>query len=272
MPLNWHLIKSYLIDKKWVILIMGGLVGLLSIGYIQMLNAFNLGDLAAVIATFPEGFLAFFGDIHQMGSAYGFVCLEFFIMFWLYGGLIVIWVAAGLIPQEIEDKTMEIALTKPINRNDFLGSKMIFFYLFLFGMFSVIFTIFSLGTLISPSLVEEGLRFHSIWATYVNCALYIGALASITIFISMFVLKTKKAMIGGITVLFVMFFLNGIAPYFDQLKWLAYFSVFRFFNPIDYIVLGDGFMYFRDLIVLLIANAAFIIGSFIVFNKKDIPI
>lgn len=184
----------------------------------------------------------------------------------------VLWIAAGLIPQEIEDKTMEIALTKPINRNDFLGSKLVYFYMFLFGMFSVIFTIFSLGTLISPTLVEAGLRLHSIWATYINCALYIGVLASITIFISTFVLKTKKAMVGGIIALFFMYFLNGIAPYIDQLKFLAFFSVFRFFNPIDYIVLGNAFLYFRDLIVLLVANAAFIIASFIVFNKKDIPI
>lgn len=269
---SWHLIKSYLSDKKKQILIMGSLVGLLSFAFIQMMESFNMGDLQAILAVYPEGAMDFFGDISFMANPYGFVCMEFFLMYWLYSGIYVVWVAAGIITTEIEDKTMEIALTKPINRNEFLGNKIIYFYAFLFGLTAVIFGIFMLATLTSPSIIEFGLWWNRLWASYINCALYIGFLASVTIFISTLSLKTKKALMGGIIVLFVMYFMNGIASYVDQINFLAYFTVFRYFNPAEYIVNGNYVLFYRDLIVLLIGNAVFVIGSFLVFNKKDIPI
>ncbi len=266
------LVKGYLLDKKWAILIMGTLIGMLSVGYIQMLRGFDMAELDAIMAAFPEGFLDFFGDVQYFSTPYGFVCLEFFLMMWLYAGIYLMWVGSGLIAQEVEDKTIELALTKPIQRNTFLGTKLVSFISFIFGMMGLTFLIFMVGALTSPMIIESGLYLNRLWATYLNTSLFLCTFAVITVFISTLTLKTKKAMMYGIIMLFILYFLNGIYPYFEQIDFIKYFTLFNYFNPVKYMVLGDYVLYYRDLIVLLIINTVFIIGSYIVFNKKDIPI
>jgi len=76
----------------------------------------------------------------------------------------------------------------------------------------------------------------------------------------------------GVIVLFIMFFLGEFYVYMDEsIQGIKYISIFYYFNPVEYMVNADFAIFTRDIIVLGSINIALIIGSLLIFNKKDIP-
>ena len=267
-----YLLKENLWDKKWIILGMGGLIGLLAFGIIQILGTMDLAQIQSILSSFPPGYLDFFGDsVAAISSPYGFLSLEFLSFMWLYAGIFIIYVAGGLISQEVEEKTIELALTKPIKRYEFLGSKIYFLYAFIGSMMGITFLITMTGVLTSPIFLENGIYLERLWSTCLITILFLAALAMFTVLFSTVFLKSKKALAFGITVLFIMYFLTSFAPYMQDFEIIKIISIFSYYDPPQYLVYANGFVFLRDLIVLSSVNIALIIGSLLIFNKKDIP-
>ena len=265
------IVKEYINDKKWAILFLAGILGLLAILITYMLIDFDLEAIEDLMTYLPEGFLDFFGEMSDMTNPYGFLCIEVFSFIWLYAGIYLVYSASSLLTQEIEEKTIELSLSKPITRNKFLGSKIVSLYVLITGMMVLAFLIIS-GVLASSQIfIDEGLYWDRLWGTYVVVILYLSALSMITFFGSTVFLNSKKAMVIGIVALFMMFFIDGFYSYMEELENLKFFTVFFYYNPIEYLVRGDIDLFIRDIMVLASVNAALVIGSLVVFNKQDIP-
>ena len=138
-------------------------------------------------------------------------------------------------------------------------------------MMALAFLILSGGIASSQMFLDEGLYWDRVWGTYIVVVLFLSALSMIAFFGSTIFLNSKKAMVIGIVALFLMFFIDGFYSYMEAIENLKYFTVFFYYNPLDYLVHADIDLYIRDMIVLASINAALVIGSLIVFNKKDIP-
>ena len=118
----------------------------------------------------------------------------------------------------------------------------------------------------------EGLYFDRLFATYFSVVLFLGALAMVAKFFSTIFLSTKKSLALGVMVLFIMFFLGEFYIYMDEaIQGIKYISIFYYFNPVEYIVNADTAIFTRDIVVLGSINVALIIGSLLIFNRKDIP-
>jgi len=266
-------VKELLLAKKYIILILGGIIGLLSYFIINIVEDMNLGDLEDIVAAFPEGMLEFFGDIEIFTSPYGFWSLEMLSFIWLYAGIYIVYMASGLLSQEVEEKTIDLTLSKPVTRYNFLGSKISFLYIFIVATMGIFFLITMGGMAFSSIFHEDGLYFDRLWLTYLNVILFLGALAMIAKLFSTIFLATRKSMALGVVVLFLMFFLGEFYIYMDEsIQGVKYISVFYYFNPSEYLVHSDFLLYIRDLIVLGSINAGLIAASLFIFNKKDIPI
>lgn len=269
-------LKEYLLTKKYVILILGGIIGLLSYFIINMVGTLNIYKnpqaLQDFIAAFPEGMLEFFG-IEIFSSPYGFWCLEMLSFIWLYAGIYIVYMASGLLSREVEEKTIDLSLSKPITRYNFLGSKISFLYIFVGATMGIFFLITTGGMAFSSIFPEEGLYFDRLWLTYLTVVLFLGALAMFATLFSTIFLTTRKSMALGVVVLFLMFFLGEFYIYMDEsVQGVKYISIFYYFNPAEYMVHSDFPLYIRDLIVLISVNAGLITASLFIFNKKDIPI
>ncbi|MBY9006967.1 MAG: ABC transporter permease subunit [Candidatus Lokiarchaeota archaeon] len=266
-------VKEYLLSKKYILLILGGMIGLLSFFIIYMVNGIDIESLEAIIASFPEGMFDFFGDIEIFSNPYGFWSLEMLSFIWLYAGIYIVYMASSLLSQEVEEKTIDLSLSKPITRYNFLASKITFLYIFIVGTMGIFFLITMGGMAFSSIFLEEGLYFDRLWLTYLNVVLFLGALAMFAKLFSTIFLATRKSMALAVVVLFLMFFLGEFYIYMDaSVQWVKYISVFYYFNPAEYLVNSDIPLYIRDLIVLGSINTGLIIASLFIFNKKDIPI
>lgn len=273
-------IKESLLEKKLILLILGGVIGLLSYYVVYMVEDMDLSAIEDIIEAWPEGMLEFFGDATIFTNPYGFWSLELMTFIWVYAGIYIVFMASGLLSQDVENKTIDLTLSKPISRNNFLGSKIAFLYVFIIATMGIVFLI-TMGSMAASSKyqVDSGsikwdlYRFDWLWVTYFSVVLFLAAFAMVAKFFSTIFLNTKKSMALGVMVLFVMFFLGEFYVYMDEaVQNIKYFSIFHYFNPADYMVHGDYALFTRDIIVLGAINAALIGASLFVFKRKDILI
>ena len=265
-------LKEYLLTKKYIILILGGIIGLLSYFVIILVGDIDLEAMQDFLDAFPEGMFDFFGDIEIFTNPYGYWTLEMLSFIWLYAGIYIVYMASGLLSQEVEEKTIDLSLSKPVTRYNFLGSKISFLYIFIVATMGIFFLITMGGMAFSSTFHEEGLYFDRLWLTYLNVVLFLGALAMFAKLFSTIFLTTRKSMALGVVVLFLMFFLGEFYIYMDEsVQGVKYISVFYYFNPSEYLVHSDFPLYLRDVIILGYINAGLIVASLLVFNKKDIP-
>jgi ABC-2 type transport system permease protein len=261
------ILKEQLLDKKWIILSLGAMIGGMALLIVGMIGEM---DLETMMAGYPPELMAIFG-IEEFSNPYGFLSMEVFTVIWMLVGIYMIFSASLIIPQEIDEKTIELLLSKPITRTKFLGAKIVSIYMIITGILVIGFIMISGFLPLSPDFVEEGLYFDRLWASIIVHILFLGVMAMFTLFCSTIFLHSKKAMVLGIVVVFVMFFINGFYSYLEELEFLQWFTIFRYYNTSDYLINPELDAYIRDIIVLASANVVFVIGSLVVFNKKDIP-
>ncbi len=268
----FNTVKELILEKKFMILILGGVIGLLSFFIIYMVEDLDLQGIEEIFSLFPEELLVFFGGIDVLANPYGFWTLELLSFIWLYAGIILIFMASSLLSQEVENKTIDLSLSKPISRHSFLGSKITFIYIFISAVIGIFFLI-TLGSMATSSKFRTtGLYYDRLFATYFAVVLFLGAFGMVAKFFSTVFLSTKKSMALGVIVLFIMFFLGEFYIYIDEvIQGIKYISIFHYFNPVDYMINGDSVLFTRDIIILGIINGVLIAGSLFVFNKKDIP-
>ena len=185
-------LKEYLIEKKYIILILGGIIGLLSYLVIYMVQDMNLEAIEDIISAWPEGMIDFFGDVEIFTNPYGFWSLELLSFMWLYAGIYIVYMASGLLSQEIEEKTIELSLSKPITRFKYLGSKISFLYIFIGITLSIFFLITMAGMASSSIFQTEGFYFDRLWLTYLPVILYLGALSMCAFFASTYFLNKSS--------------------------------------------------------------------------------
>lgn len=267
-------VKELILEKKFMILILGGVIGLLSffiIGMLENLDLQSLDDLLSMMGGMEE-LLDFFGGIAVMSNPYGFWSLEILNFIWLYAGIYLIFMASSLLSNEVENKTIDLSLSKPISRYNFLGAKITFLYVSIMTIVGIFFLI-SLGSMAgSATFRAEGIYIERLFATYFSVVLFLGALAMVAKFSSTIFLSTKKSVAVGVMVLFIMFFLGEFYIYMDEaIQGIKYVSIFYYYNPIDYLINADLALFTRDIIVLGVINGVLIAGSLFVFSKKDIP-
>ena len=265
------IVKEHVMDRKWVVILLGGLTGLLGLLIINMIGSLDLEGLQSLIEVFPPEMLDFFGGDLAFTNPYGFLNIEVLSFLWLYAGIYLVFAASSILAQEVDKKTIELSLSKPITRTKYLASKIISLYLVIIFMMIIAFLIFSAGIVNSQAFIDEGFYWDRVWGTCLIAILFLSGLSMIAFFGSTIFLNSKMAMLIGIIGLFIMFFINGFYTYLEELEDLKYFTVFYYYNPLEYLVNADMDIFIRDILVLSSINVVLIVGSIIVFNKKDIP-
>ena len=268
----FNTVKELILEKKFMILIYGGVIGLFSVFLTVILEDMDLQALGDIFTMFPEELMDFFGGLEVIANPYGLWALEILSFIWLYAGIYIVFMASSLLSHEVENKTIDLSLSKPISRYNFLGSKIAFLYVFIMTVIGIFFLI-SLGSMAGSSQFRtEGIYIDRLVATYFSVVLFLGALAMVAKFSSTIFLSTKKSVAVGVMVLFIMFFLGEFYIYMDEaIQGIKYFSIFNYYNPIDYLVNVDFDLFTYDIIVLGVINGVLVVGSLIVFSKRDIP-
>ena len=142
------------------IIILALLFGLFFLAFMAIYDPTLFEDMEALLASYPEVIALMVGQYIALTTFGGFVNVYLFSMSWFYFGFYFIIKAAQDIPKEIEDKTIDIILSKPIKRWKFVVGKYIRHVITAF----IIVTISSFGVLIGifafPTIVPSEVYFN----------------------------------------------------------------------------------------------------------------
>lgn len=234
---------------------------------ITLFPTMKSADLTAVYQQFPKEFLKFFGanGIESMGTIEGFLSLEFLSLFFILIIAFYIGSSAGsTIAGSIEKKTMDFQLSEPISRTKLVISETV---VGLFNTFLLVaataLSIFLLAKGYDVSISTKGLIIFGFVAT-----IFLWSFYGIAIFISS--LLKSKITVAALTVSILMglYVFNALTKIVDKLAKYDKFTLFNMYDPQK--LLTSAEINWDHILVLAIILFVGVVGSILVFNKRDI--
>ncbi len=274
MPKVLSIIIEHFHEKRGMFLLFGFLVGLMGFLVTMIVDQLDLSTIAAILESFPVEFLEFFGGITALSTPYGFVNIELFTFMWIFVGIFLVYIASGTaLPTEVEEKTIDLILSKPISRSSYLMGKITFLYLFIAGVMAVVFAFIGLGMMTSLTFIEYGLFWDRLLAVYVINVVHLGTLVMTALLFATIFLNSKRTMGAALAVMFLMFFIGSFWEYFPEAyQSIKYVSTWFYLNTFD--LFGNGIFddFLRDIFILGGVNVVLIVASLLIFRRRDIPV
>jgi ABC-2 type transport system permease protein len=265
--------KGEFFDKKWFLVGLGVLIGLLELYLVNLLSTLDLSGLQTYLDTLPESLLALLGPL-DITNPYSLFNAYFFSFLWLYCGAFIVYMASSLVPQEVENNTIDLVLSKPVSREKYLTGKILFLYIFIACLMGLILLFAVAGMASSNMFIEAGMHWERLGALFLAATLHLGTLAMTAVFFSTVFLRTKRTLAAAVITMFLMFFMGGSYGTVGEAvsNPLRYASTWFYYNPAQYFGTGNFSNFLGDTLVLLGVNVGLIIASLIVFRKRDIPV
>ena len=212
-----------------------------------------LGSIGGVVFTTWEG--AYY--------LYIFIWLEFIIVF------ITIFSPTRLITNEIEKKTLDVALSYPIPRWRYLFEK--------FGVYLTYNLLYPITIMLSGYLStvalnasdpEITMNFEILFYASISVWLYFFALGAVSILTSTIFLDSRKSLAVAGAIILGMFLLPRFANAAESIEFLKYFSIFNYFSPgkiygNQAFIVGDFFIVFGFGLICLLA-------ALWIFQKREL--
>lgn len=268
------IIIEHLHEKRWTLLGFGLLIGLLAFFFTMFLDYMNISEMTEILDILPPEFLDILGGTDSLTSPYGFVNVELFAFMWVFVGFFFVYIASGtILPSDVEDKTIDLILSKPISRSSYLVGKITFLYLFITCVLALVYALIGLGMVTSQSFIDYGLYWDRLFAVYIINIVHIGTLVMTALLFATITLNSKKTMGAALGIMFVMFFIGtfwGLFPEDQQV--IKYFSSWFYFGSEALFVQGNFDNFLRDILVLIGVNVSLIVSSLLIFSRKDIPV
>jgi len=251
----------------------GFLVGLMGFLLTMLVDVIDISAYAAILESMPE-FAEFFGGLDAFTTPYGFVNVEMFTFMWLFVGIFLIYMASSsALPAEIENKTIDLILSKPINRTTYLAGKIVFLFLFIAGLMGTVLAFVGIGMATSQSFIDYGLYWDRLLAVYIINIVHLGTLVMTALLFAAIFLNSKRTMGAALAVMFLMFFIGSFWPYFPEgYEGIKYVSTWFYLNTSDVFVKGIFDDFLRNVLVLSGVNVVLIITSLLIFRRRDIPV
>ena len=208
MPKVLSIIIEHLHEKKLLLLGFGILIGIFGYAMTLILEVIDLSGLEDLLSLFPEfeDLLDIFGDFT---SPYGLLNVELFAFYWIFVGFFFVYIASSIVlPGEVEDKTIDLTLSKPISRSTYLMGKVTFLYVFIIAVQAIIFTLIGVGMATSQAFIDVGLYWDRLLAVYIINIVHSGTLVMTALLFATITLSSKKTMGAALAIMFVMFFLG----------------------------------------------------------------
>ena len=269
-----EIIKQDILDKKWSILGMGILIGLMGFYVISLISSLDFTQMQAYIESLPEALRAILGGTLDLTNPYSLTNAYFYSFIWLYLGIFIIYVISNLIPQEIENHTIDLTLSKPITRTEYILGKVTFVFIFIAVLCAITSIFIGIGMASSSNFLDYGLYWDRVIAAFFLATLHMGTMATTAIFFSTIFLETKKTTIATVIVMFIMFFIGDFPPLMNPEigQSLQYASTWAYYNTGQVFGTGNFSSFPQNILALAAINVALIVASLVILKKKDIPV
>ena len=222
--------------------------------------------------SYPEAVQEMVGGQIALSEPGGFIHTYLITFSWMYIGIYLMLKSSQDIPKEIDNKTIDLILSKPIKRWEFFTGKY-----FKHVSSAFIITLFVglgifLGVFISPGMNPAEIYYAEIAYVLVWNFVFLVSLISTAYFFSAF-LNPRMSLTMSFAMLIIFYFLGSFSGLFpEEIQGIKYFSVFGYFQTGDLLVDRIWDYVFLHMIVLIVYSMVMTMIAGIIFNKRDIPV
>jgi ABC-2 type transport system permease protein len=212
---------------------------------------------------FPEVLLSLFGG-GDMSTPEGWYQLETFGMMAPIAVMVVtVAVGSRALAGEEENRTMGLLLANPVKRSTIVYQKTLAMILYGFG---VGFSIFA-GVAIGSLLGGLGMSIVNIAATSLLVTLVGLVFGALALALGAATGRVKVAVFGTVSVALILYVINALLPFSENLSGLAKASPFYYYLGSDPLVNG---MHWGHGALLVALTVLLIIGSTVLFHRRDL--
>ena len=244
-------------------LVLGGAYALLMLFILSVFP--SMADEAELIEeAFPEAMHGLFG-FEEMHTLEGFIGSYVFSLMWVvFIGLYVAYVAGGMIAGDIRERRMDLILSNPVSRESVVLQK----FASLWVPITVLIVI-QLVMLYGGSIVlDETLDPVVITLLHLLSVPYLLVCGAIGIILSVVLGREETAQAGALAIVFLLWLLDGLSELDPDYEWIGEVAPSRHFDPAE-ILIHEEYAWV-DAALLLVAGIALLGIALFVFVRRDI--
>ena len=250
-------------------------IAILSFFFLWFISFFDpelLAGLEEAFEAYPETIRLMVGEFASLGEFGGFINIYLFSISWFYFGIYFILKSAQSIPKEIENKTIDLVMSKPITRTELSLGKYLTFIVEIIFLFYGIMVSVLLGILIFPTATANEIFLNEIMFAFLWNFIFIIALISTGYFFSTF-LSSKRALAFGFGVVIFFYAVGQFWKAFPEgAQEIKRISIF-FYSDMSNLLVNHGWDNVGLHIIILSGYSIVLtISAIIIFNKRDIPV
>jgi ABC-2 type transport system permease protein len=227
----------------------------------------NNQAFSSIVKMYPKALLSLVAGSSgaDMMSPEGFISLEF-LQIW---GMIIIagfvmTTGASIIAREVDGHTMDLLLTQPIDRVEYLVAKLAADVTMMLGLVAVTMLSIWAGTkMFDFPLKVEGI----IAVTVLIISLYL-MIECFSLAMGAF-MERGKAIIVSVSVLIGSHLLNSLGDFNNTIKDFRWLSFFDYYKPAE--ALTSGSVPWGSVLLFVGISLIFLTIAVVVFREKDIP-
>lgn len=254
------------------ILIYSTIIGLMFLYLMNMFDPTLFSQFSELLDSYPESIKQMVGGTIDLATIEGFMNTYVFTFAWMWFGIYIMIRTAQDIPEEIENKTIDMVLSKPISRLEYLFGKKMQQLLMILMLMLFTFGGVALGFAVSKEIALSDINGGHLAIAFVWMMCFLIALESTALFFSTF-LNPKKA-VGLAMGVFIAFFFIGTFynSMGESVQWLRYLSIFYYYNTAPLMLDGVMNNVVRDILILVGYSAVVTALGAWIFKKRDIPV
>ena len=248
------------------------LMGLFSFWFLTIFNPELFAGIEEVFENYPEFILEMIGGQLALAEFGGFISTYIFSFAWMYFGIYLILRASQDIPKEIDNKTIDLILSKPIKRWEFVLGKYLQHVSTAFLITAAVALGLFIGIITVPNINPAEVYYNEVFIVIPWLFLFLVALVSTGFFFSTFLnSRLSLAFSFGMMIFFYAIgSFTGLMP--EAVRGIKYFSIFYYFIPSNMLINHTLDFVWLHALVLGIYSIILTIISGIIFNKRDIPV
>jgi ABC-2 type transport system permease protein len=240
--------------------------------FISFFDPELLAGLEEAFEAYPEAIRLMVGEFTSITEFGGFVNIYLFSISWFYFGIYFILKSAQYIPKEIEDRTIDLVLSKPITRTELTLGKYLSLILEILFMFYCIMMCVFLGVLIFPNATANDIYFNEIMFAFLWNFIFMSALISTGLFFSTF-LSSKRSLAFAFSLVIFFYALGQFWKAFPEgTQEIKRISIFFYSDMSNLLVNHVWDNVGLHISILLGYSIVLTTTSVIIFNKRDIPV
>ena len=244
-------------------LVLGGAYALLMLFILSVFP--SMAEEAELIEeAFPEAMHGLFG-FEELHTLEGFIGSYVFSMMWVvFIGLYVAYVAGGMIAGDIRERRMDLLLANPVSRESVVLQKFASLWVPITLLIVIQFVMLYGGSIILDETLDPVvlILLHLLSVPYLLVCGAIGLILSVVLD------RTETAQAGALGIVFLLWLFEGLSEYNPDYEWMGEIAPSRHFDSAE-ILIHEEYAWVDAGILLVVASVLIGIALFL-FVRRDI--